>query len=108
MGAINDLYEKPRWYHGLCANCTTSFYRLPNRGWLRDCRVIANGQFDRALYENGRLDRSLPFDRLQQLATINDLANNAPEVGFGDHVRRELDRRLQVAREHSLSGRTNP
>ena len=75
IGAINDLYEKPRWYHGLCANCTTSFYRLPSRRLLRDCRVIANGQFDRALYENGQLDRSLPFDDLQQLALINDIAN---------------------------------
>ena len=24
--AINDLYETPRGYHGLCANCTTTFY----------------------------------------------------------------------------------
>ena len=31
LGAINGLYETPRWYHGLCANCTTSFYRLPSR-----------------------------------------------------------------------------
>ena len=30
VAAINDLYEKPRWYHGLCMNCTTTFYRLPN------------------------------------------------------------------------------
>ena len=30
VGAINNnLYETPRWYHGPCANCTTSFYRLP-------------------------------------------------------------------------------
>ncbi len=108
IGAINDLYEKPRWYHGLCANCTTSFYRLPRRRLLRDCRVIANGQFDRALYENGRLDRSLPFDDLRQLALINDIANEAPEVDFGDHLRRELDRRFQVALGHTLSGRTNP
>ena len=106
IGAVNDLYEQPRWYHALCANCTTSFYRLPSRRLLRDRRVIANGQLDRALYENGRLDRSLLFDDLQQLALINDIANEAPEAEFGDHLRRELDRRLQIARERCLSERT--
>ena len=75
VGAINDLYEKPRWYHGLCANCTTSFYRLPSSRLRRDWRVLANGRLDRALYEDGRLDRSLPFDELRRLALINDIAN---------------------------------
>jgi len=30
VGAIKGLYETPRWYNGLCANCTTSIYRLPD------------------------------------------------------------------------------
>jgi hypothetical protein len=93
VGAINDLYETPRWYHGLWANCTTTFYRLPNSRPLRDWRVLANGRFDKALYDNGQLDRSLPFDELKRLALINDIANAAPEAGFGDHLRRELERR---------------
>jgi hypothetical protein len=93
VGAINDLYQMPRWYHGLCANCTTTYYRLPNSQPFRDYRVFANGGLDRALYEDGRLDRSLPFDELRRLALINDLANAAPEAGFGDHLRRELERR---------------
>jgi hypothetical protein len=38
--AINSLYDKPRWYHGLCANCTTTFYRLPNSR----CRCDWRGQ----------------------------------------------------------------
>ena len=59
--AINSLYETPRWYHGLCANCTTSFYRLRNSRFRIDWRVIANGRLDQALYEAGRLDRTLPF-----------------------------------------------
>jgi hypothetical protein len=93
VGAINGLYETPRWYHGLTANCTTAFYRLPNSRCRLDWRVIANGRLDRALYAAGRLDRSLQFDELKHLARLNDIANAAPADGFGDHVRRELEKR---------------
>jgi hypothetical protein len=35
----------------------------------------------------------LPFDELRRVAYLNDVANSAPEAGFGDHIRRELERR---------------
>jgi hypothetical protein len=93
IDTINNLHALPRWYHGLCANCTTSFYRLPNSGRRFDWRVLANGRLDRALYADGRLDRTLPFQELERVAFLNDVANSAPQVGFGDHVRCELERR---------------
>jgi hypothetical protein len=93
VGAINSLSETPQWYHGLWANCTTSFYRLPNSRCRFDWRVLANGRLDRALYEAGRLDRTLPFAELRRAAYLNDAANGAPADGFGDHVRRELEKR---------------
>ena len=93
VGAINGLYERPRWYHGLCANCTTTFYRLPGSQCRCDWRVLANGRLDRTLYEAGRLDRTLPFPELRRSAYLNDVANSAPEDTFGDHIRRELGRR---------------
>jgi hypothetical protein len=93
IGAISSLYETPRWYHGLCANCTTAYYRLPHSRYRFDWRVLANGRLDRALYESGRLDRTLPFQELRRRARLNDVANSAPESGFGDHIRRELERR---------------
>jgi hypothetical protein len=93
---INSLCEKPRWYHGLCANCTTSFYQLPSRRYRFDWRVLANGRLDEALYEDGRLDRTLPFAELRRLAFLNDVANSAPENGFGDHIRGELERRCHA------------
>jgi hypothetical protein len=93
LDAVNRLYETPRWYHAVCANCTTSFYRLPSRQWRCDWRVIANGRLDGALYEAGRLDRTLPFPELRRCAYLNDIANQAPAEGFGDHIRRELERR---------------
>lgn len=92
-GVINALAETPRWYHGFCANCTTSFYRLPGRRCRLDWRVIANVRLDRALYAAGRLDRSLPFEELRRAADLAGAANAAPRDGFGDHVRRELEGR---------------
>jgi len=93
VSTINSLYEAPRWYHGLCANCTTSFYRLPSRRVRCDWRVIANGRLDQALYADGRLDRTLPFPELRRIVHLNEIANNAPEDGFGDYIRRQLEKR---------------
>ena len=76
VAAINDLYDRPRWYHALCANCTTGFYRLPNSRRHCDWRMIANGRLDRALYEAGRLDRSLPFEELRRTSYINEIAKS--------------------------------
>jgi hypothetical protein len=91
--SINRLYETPSWYNGLCANCTTSFYRLPHSRPRWDWRVIANGRLDRALYEDGRLDRTLPFEELHRLALVNEVANSAPEDGFSDYIRCKLEGR---------------
>jgi hypothetical protein len=93
VAAINNLYEKPRWYHGMCTNCTTAFYQLPSARCRLDWRVLANGRLDKALYQAGRLDRALPFAELRKIAHLNEVANGAPEDGFGDYIRRELERR---------------
>jgi Domain of unknown function (DUF4105) len=90
---INQLYETPRWYHVLFTNCTTAYYKLPSTKVRWDWRVIANARLDRVLYRDGRLDRTLPFQELRRLAYLNDIANAAPAEGFGDHIRRELERR---------------
>ena len=90
---IKHLYDSPRWYHVLFTNCTKSFYKLPSTQVRWDWRVIANARLDRALYQDGRLDRTLPFKELRRLAYLNDIANIAPATGFGDHIRRELERR---------------
>ena len=83
MNTINQLYENPRWYHVLFTNCTTSFYKLPSTKVRWDWRVIANARLDRALYQDGRLDRTLPFEELRRLAYLNDIANTAPAEGLG-------------------------
>jgi hypothetical protein len=102
--AINALHDTPRWYNGLCANCTTSFYWLPNSRVPCDWRVLANGRLDKAFYESGRLDRSLPFPELHRNAYLNEIANSAPEGGFGDYIRFELEKRRHVQCGHADTG----
>jgi len=93
VASINRLYDTPQWYHAVFANCTTSFYQLPSTQRRFDWRVIANARLDGTLYRSGRLDRTLPFPELRRSAYLNDIANHAPANGFGDHIRRELERR---------------
>lgn len=98
MDVINELHEKPRWYHGLFANCTTTVYRQRHTQVPCDWRILVNGQLDRSMYERGRLDRSQPFEVLKRESWINEIANNAPREDFGDHVRRELKLRRSDGR----------
>jgi hypothetical protein len=69
------------------------FYQLPNSRRRCDWRVLANGRLDRALYESGRLDRTVSFPELRRIGYLNEIANRAPEDGFGDYIRHELERR---------------
>ena len=70
----------------LACGCSNSRFRC-------DWRVLANGRLDRALYESGRLDRTLSFPVLRRSAYLNEIANSAPESGFGDYVRKGLESR---------------
>lgn len=93
VAAVTHLHRTPEWYNVLCANCTTRFYRLPNSRTRCDWRVLANGRLDRALYETGMLDRSVPFDVLKRTAYLNEIVKDAPRDGFGDYIREQIAKR---------------
>jgi hypothetical protein len=87
---INQLAQSPQWYHGVTSNCTTGIY-TQGRGRIRwSWRMLFNGRLDKLFYDRGRLDQSLPFDRLKSLSLVNEFANRAPSEGFGDYIRREM------------------
>jgi hypothetical protein len=88
--SINKLAAAPRWYHGLTTNCTTSIY-AQGRGHIQwDWRLLWNGTLDERLYELKFFDQRLPFARLKDLSRVNDVANAAPENGFGEYLRANL------------------
>jgi len=87
----NDLAEKPRFYHILFSNCTTSLRdRLPanQRGRL-DIRMFVNGMLDQYLYEkNHFVGEGLPFPELRKKAYINPAAQEAhDDPGFSEVIR---------------------
>jgi hypothetical protein len=88
--SINKLAAAPRWYHGVTTNCTTSIY-VQGRGHIDwDWRLLWNGALDRLLYDRQFFDQRLPFARLKDLSRVNDVANAAPEAGFGEYLRANL------------------
>jgi hypothetical protein len=88
--SINSLAARPRWYHGLTTNCTTSIY-TQGRGHMKwDRRLLFNGNLDRLMFDRQWLDQDVPFDTLKKLSWLNDVANAAPRDDFGDYIRRNL------------------
>ena len=93
LGHANRLKQQAEWYNALTSNCTTNI-----RGHARayvvspwDWRVLLNGYSDEMAYQNGRLDRSLPFAELKARSHINDRGKAADkDPAFSRRIREGL------------------
>ncbi len=91
---INELAERPEWYHLLTNSCTINIIRYANaagREGRFDIRHLLNGLIDSYLYHSGRIDTTLPFDELRRRSLINEAvikAGDAPD--FSDRIRKGL------------------
>jgi hypothetical protein len=91
---VNGLRERPVWYNALTHNCTTAIrgHRPPTRprvltGW----KVLLNGYVDELAYDQGVLDRSLPFTELKKRSLINPAARSADrDPAFSVRIRAGL------------------
>jgi hypothetical protein len=94
MDRINELAERPEWYHLLKSNCTLNIVRYANaagREGRWDFRLLLNGWSDRYLYRAGWLDTSLPFRDLRARSRINDAALAAEDApDFSERIRAGL------------------
>ena len=93
---MNELAERPRWYHALTTNCTTAIFRRygSSRPPL-DWRVLVNGQMDRWLYDLGVVETGgLDFEELRRESLINERVKAAGGIedsgAFGRAVRAGL------------------
>ena len=88
---INALKEHAAWYNTLTSNCTNSIWLLSrvNPGHLRySWKILVSGYLPEYLYEQGRLDSSVPFAELQRRAYINPLAQAADQAAdFSQRIR---------------------
>jgi hypothetical protein len=94
LDRINELADRPEWYHLLKNNCTINIVRYANaagREGRWDIRFLLNGWADRYLYAAGRVDTSLPFEELRARSRINDAARAADDASdFSERIRVSL------------------
>ena len=94
LARINELVDRPEFYHLLSNSCTINIVRYANaagRVGRFDIRHLFNGLFDSYLYHSGRVDTTLPFDELRRRSLINEsaqAANGAPD--FSQRIRASL------------------
>jgi hypothetical protein len=94
LARINELADRPEWYHLLTNSCTINIVRYANaagRAGRFDIRHLLNGFIDSYLYHSGRVDTTLPFDELRRRSLINaaaQAADGAPE--FSQRIRAAL------------------
>lgn len=91
---INELADRPEWYHLLSNSCTINIIRYLNAAGRKgsfDIRHLFNGLIDSYLYHSGRIDTSLPFDELRRRSLINAAAQAADGApNFPDRIRADL------------------
>jgi hypothetical protein len=91
---INELAERPEFYHLLTNSCTINIIRYANaagRVGRFDVRHLFNGLIDSSLYHSGRVDTTLPFEELRRRSQINEAAeaaDGAPD--FSERIRASL------------------
>lgn len=91
---INELANRPEFYHLLTNSCTINIIRYANaagREGRFDIRHLFNGLIDSYLYHSGRVDTTLPFDELRRRSLINaaaQAADGAPD--FSQRIRATL------------------
>jgi hypothetical protein len=94
LARINELADRPEFYHLLSNSCTINIFRYANaagRVGRFDIRHLFNGLVDSYLYYSGRVDTTLPFDELRRRSLINDAAqaaDGAPD--FSQRIRGSL------------------
>jgi hypothetical protein len=88
---INALRQHAAWYNTLTSNCTNSIWLLArlNPGHVPySWKVLVSGYLPEYLYEQGRLDTSVPFAELERRAYINPLAQAADQAAdFSQQIR---------------------
>jgi hypothetical protein len=92
---VNEIYERPEWYHLLSNNCTLNILRYGRTagvwGDRFDHRHLFNGLVDRYLFGAGVIDTDLSFDELRERSHINEAAiaaDNSPD--FSAKIRASL------------------
>jgi Domain of unknown function (DUF4105) len=91
LGRINELADRPEFYHLLSNSCTINIVRYANKVGRTggfNFRHLLNGLIDQYLYRSGVIDTSMPFDELRRRSHINDAARvDGISPDFSERIR---------------------
>jgi len=91
---LNALRDHAEWYNTLTTNCTSAIWlhSRVNPGHVPySWKILLSGHVPEYLYEQGKLDTSVPFEELQRRALINPLAASADQAAdFSARIRASL------------------
>lgn len=94
LDRINDLADRPEFYHLLTNSCTINIIRYANaagRSGSFNIRHLLNGFIDSYLYHSGRVNTTLSFEELRRRSLINEVAQAADNASdFSDRIRAAL------------------
>jgi hypothetical protein len=95
LSRINELADRPEFYHLLSNSCTINIVRYANaagRVGRFDVRHFFNGLVDSYLYLSGRVDTTLPFDELRRRSLMINAAAQAADGApdFSQRIRTSL------------------
>lgn len=85
LSRADAIVDHPAWYNTLTANCTTEMFsaaRTVAPGLPLDWRVIVSGFLPEYAYDEGLLDRRLPFPALREASRVSPkaiAAGDAPD-----------------------------
>jgi len=92
VAEINLLKERPEFYNTLTTNCTNAIWlhgRVNPDHLPYSWKILVSGHLPELLYENGRLDASVPFAELQRRSLINERAAAADQAAdFSARIRK--------------------
>lgn len=99
---INELADRPEFYHLLSNSCTINIVRYANAAGRKgrfDFRHLLNGLVDRYIHATGVVDTDLPFAELRARSRITAAAKAADkDAHFSERIRAGLPTRLPLRR----------
>jgi hypothetical protein len=94
LARINQLADRPEFYHLLSNSCTVNIVRLANlvgRSGGFDIRHYLNGWVDRYFYDTRLLNATFPFAELRRRSRVNPSVMAAePVEDFAQHIRESV------------------
>ena len=91
---INELADRPEFYHLLSNSCTINIVRYANlvgRSGDFDFRHYLNGWVDRYFYDTRLLNTQFPFAELRQRSRVNPAVKASEDIEeFAQHIRESV------------------